>query len=68
MDHKAVYDLTYALGVQLRFSGMLTRILVERDILTLTQARLLIQDVASHLPEGNPHKQLYDELILEFQK
>jgi hypothetical protein len=64
---KAVYDLTYAYGVQLRFNGLLLHMLIAKNVMTEAEARLLLEETASKMPDDNVIVAQYAQLLREFQ-
>lgn len=66
MDSKAAFDIVRAMGSQMRFNGILLRLLIAKGVLNDAQARGLIEDVKATLPEDSPFHPLYDELLREF--
>lgn len=66
MEGKAAFDLVRAMGSQMRFNGILLRLLIAKGVLNDAQARGLIEDVKATLPDDSPFHQLYDELLREF--
>lgn len=66
MDSYTLDQFVRATLSQVRFSGLLLSIMIEKGLLTHEQARALIADVKQSLPPEHNFHEVYDALLREF--